>query len=174
MDLITIKLPTFCLVLLIGPSGSGKSTFASRHFRKTEVVSADTCRALVSDDKNNQTVTEEAFEVLHLIVAKRLAKRRLTVVDATNVQTKARLPLLRLARKHDCPVVALVFKIPLEICLDHNQLRRDRHVPEEAISRQYDDMLYSLGQLDQEGYHQIYTFRSVGETDDAVVERIPG
>src|SRR3989337_2179981 len=79
-----IKIPELSLVVLIGPSGSGKSTFAKRHFLPTEVITSDYCRALVSDNENDQAATNDAFDVLHFIAAKRLARGRLTVVDATN------------------------------------------------------------------------------------------
>src|SRR5579872_4730642 len=95
---MTIKIPRLSLVVLIGPSGSGKSTFARRHFRSTEVLSSDACRGLVSDDENAQSATHDAFDVLHYIAAKRLARGLLTVVDATNVQVEARKPLVALAR----------------------------------------------------------------------------
>lgn len=50
---MTITIPTFSLVILIGPSGSGKSTFARKHFRPTEILSSDACRGLVADDEND-------------------------------------------------------------------------------------------------------------------------
>ncbi|MHC4565582.1 MAG: AAA family ATPase [Planctomycetota bacterium] len=100
---MNIKIPKLSLVVLIGPSGSGKSTFASRHFLPTEVLSSDYCRALVSDDQNDQRVTNEAFEVMHFIARKRLAAGKLTVIDATNVQPESRKPLVQLARRrHQC------------------------------------------------------------------------
>ena len=43
-------IPELCLVALIGPTGSGKSSFAASHFKPTEVVSSDVCRAMVADD----------------------------------------------------------------------------------------------------------------------------
>ena len=46
-----LKIPELSLVTLIGASGSGKSSFARKHFKPTEVLSSDFCRALVSDDK---------------------------------------------------------------------------------------------------------------------------
>ena len=49
------SLPALSLVVLIGATGSGKSTFASAHFAATEVLSSDDCRALVSDDENDQS-----------------------------------------------------------------------------------------------------------------------
>src|SRR5579872_2935907 len=96
---MTILVPNLSLVVLIGPSGSGKSTFARKHFLPTEVLSSDACRAMVSDEENNQAATKDAFEVLHFIAAKRLALGRLTVIDATSVQPEARQPLVALARK---------------------------------------------------------------------------
>src|SRR5918999_2079367 len=103
-----IELPDPGLVVLIGPSGSGKSSFAAHHFRPTEVLSSDACRALVADDENDQSATEDAFAVLHFIAAKRLARGRLVVVDATSVQPEARAPLVALAREHHCIPVAIV------------------------------------------------------------------
>ena len=65
---------------------------------------------MVSDDENNQAVTNDAFEVLHFIAAKRLALGRLTVIDATNVQPEARKPLVELARQYHCLPVAIVLE----------------------------------------------------------------
>ena len=84
-----LTIPELSLVVLIGPSGCGKSSFAREKFKVTEVLSSDFCRALVSDDENNQAATKDAFEILHFIAAKRLAAGKLTVVDATtNVQSE--------------------------------------------------------------------------------------
>jgi hypothetical protein len=44
-----LTIPELALIVLIGPSGAGKSTFAHRHFRPTQVLSSDACRALVAD-----------------------------------------------------------------------------------------------------------------------------
>src|ERR1700726_639462 len=111
-----LSVPRLSLVVLIGPSGSGKSTFARKHFLPTEVLSSDACRALVSDEENNQTVTNDAFAVLHFIAAKRLALGRLTVIDATNVQPESRKPLVELARQYHCLPVAIVLNISEKIC----------------------------------------------------------
>ncbi len=62
-----INIPELSLVVLVGPSGSGKSTFAHKHFLATEIVSSDFCRGLVADDENDQTVTNESFELVHII-----------------------------------------------------------------------------------------------------------
>lgn len=82
-----ISVPELSLVVLIGVTGSGKSSFARQHFKSTEIISSDFCRGLVSDDENDQTCSKEAFEVLRFIAGKRLEAGRLTVIDATSVQT---------------------------------------------------------------------------------------
>jgi hypothetical protein len=69
-----LTIPALSLVVLIGPSGCGKSTFARTHFKPTEILSSDFYRGLVSDDENDQSATKDAFEVLHAIAAKRLAR----------------------------------------------------------------------------------------------------
>ncbi len=68
-----LSIPELSLVVLIGASGSGKSTFAHAHFQRTEVLSSDFCRGLVSDNENDQSATDDAFAVLHFIVSRRLA-----------------------------------------------------------------------------------------------------
>src|SRR5690349_18053099 len=95
-----ITIPELSLVVLIGATSSGKSTFARKHFKATEILSSDFCRAILADDENDQSVTNEAFALLHYIAAKRLKAGRLTVVDATNVQRESRQPLVQLAREH--------------------------------------------------------------------------
>src|SRR5215468_8976076 len=114
-------IPELSFVVLIGVSGSGKSTFARKHFKATEVLSSDYCRGLVSDDVNSQAATKDAFEVLHFIAGKRLAAGKLTVVDATNVQSEARKPLVALAREYHCLPVAVVLDMPERLCHDRNK-----------------------------------------------------
>jgi len=95
-----IAIPELALVLLVGPSGSGKSSFGRKHFLPTEVISSDFCRGLVADNENDQSATGDAFDLLHTIVRKRLARGRFTVVDATNVQPEARKSLIALAKEN--------------------------------------------------------------------------
>src|SRR5215468_7528348 len=64
---VKITIPELSLVTLVGASGCGKSTFARQHFKPTEILSSDFCRGLVSDDENDQSATNTAFDVLHYI-----------------------------------------------------------------------------------------------------------
>ena len=63
-----IEIPEFSLVALVGATSSGKSTFAAKHFLPTEVLSSDVCRGIVSDDCNDQSATEDAFDLLSIII----------------------------------------------------------------------------------------------------------
>lgn len=151
-----IKIPELSLVVLIGPSGSGKSTFARKHFKSTEVISSDYCRALVSDDENSLTATKDAFEVLRFIAGKRLAAGKLTVIDATNVQPDSRKPLVELAREHHCLPVAVVLDVPERVCQDRDAVRPDRAFGPHVIGNQLHQMRRSLRGLEREGFRHLF------------------
>lgn len=150
-----LELPAGALVVLVGPSGSGKSTFAARHFSATQVLSSDAMRAVVSDDPNDQAATDAAFDLLHAALGLRLARGRITVVDATSVEGWARDQLLAVARRHHRPAVAIAFDLPLATCLERNGLRTDRRVPPAAVRRQHARMRASLDGLAAEGFDPV-------------------
>jgi protein phosphatase len=164
-------IPDLSLVLLIGASGSGKSTFAARHFKPTEVISSDWCRALVSDDPNDQAATKDAFELLHYIAGKRLRAGKLTVVDATNVQPESRRPLIELARSHDCLPVGIVFDLPERVCQERNRGRPDRDFGPHVVRQQLQQLRRSLRSLQREGLRYVWTLSSAEEADGATVTR---
>jgi len=170
---MNIKIPELCLVALVGPSGSGKSSFAARHFLRTEVMSSDWCRGLVSDDENDQTATADAFDVLHYIARKRLMAGRLTVVDATNVQPEARKPLVRLAKECHVLPVAIVLNMPEDLCHERNRDRPDRNFGPHVVRRQRQQMRRSLKALKKEGFRQVYVLDTPDQVDAAIVERQP-
>src|SRR5437763_7463323 len=168
-----ISIPNLSLVVLIGPSGSGKSTFARKHFLPTEVLSSDACRGMVSDEENNQAVTNDAFELLHFIAAKRLALGRLTVVDATNVQPESRKPLVQLARQYHCLPVAIVLNLPERLCQERNRLRAERDFGPHVVRQQHTQMRRSLRGLGREGFRHMFVLESPEEVEAATVERQP-
>ncbi|MFN8052781.1 MAG: polynucleotide kinase-phosphatase [Acidimicrobiales bacterium] len=167
----TIKIPDLCLVVLIGVSGSGKSSFARRHFGTTEVVSSDSCRALVSDDENDQTATGAAFAVLHSIASERLKLGKLTVIDATNVHRDARAPLLALAREHHVFAMAVVLDVPPEICQERNAARPDRDFGPHVVRNQRSALQRSMKALEKEGFRKVFRLTGVEQIEAAAIER---
>jgi predicted kinase len=170
---MAISIPKLSLVVLIDPSGSGKSTFARKHFLPTEILSSDACRAIVSDNENNQAVTNEAFALLHYVAAQRLTLGRLTVIDATNVQPEARAPLVTLARKFHCLPVAVVLNLPDAVCHERNRLRPDRSFGAHVIRNQRSQLRRSLKGLRREGFRHVFVLETPEEVESAVIERVP-
>ncbi len=168
-----VTIPELALVVLIGPSGSGKSTFARQHFKATEVLSSDYCRGLVADDENDQSVSKEAFEILHFIAAKRLAAGKLTVIDATNVQPEARKPLLALACEYHCLAVAIVFNMSEKVCHERNSQRADRQFGPHVVRQHVRYLRRSLHDLRREGFRDVYVCSSPEEVDAVTIERQP-
>ncbi len=171
MTPIRIRLEAGAVTGLLGPSGSGKTTFASRHFPRTHVLSSDEMRAIVADDPNDQAATEAAFELLHTALGLRLAARRTSVVDATNVERWARGRLLAIARRASRPALAIVLDLPLEVCLVRNAARPDPR-PAPALRRQHRWMQGSLATLQDEGFDPVWRLGSPEEV--AAVELIAG
>jgi polynucleotide kinase-phosphatase len=167
---VKLEIPEVSLVVLVGAAGSGKSTFAARHFRASEVLESDAFRAMVADDPADLAASPDAFEVLHLVAAKRLAAGRLTVIDATNLQADARRPLLELAGRHHRVPVAIVFDLPEQVCQQWNR-RRGRMVPRQAIHRHHEQLHGSLERLAGEGFQVVHVLDSPEAIDQAVVER---
>jgi protein phosphatase len=170
---VILAIPEVCLVALVGVSGSGKSTFAARHFRPTEVISSDFCRGLVSDDETDQGATRAAFEVLHFIAAQRLEGRRLTVVDATNVEPKARKDLLALAKRHHALAVAIVLDVPAATCRERNAARPERDFGAHVVRNQHAQLRRSMNALRKEGFHRVHHLSGVEEIEAATIERRP-
>lgn len=166
-----LTVPEFSLVVLVGASGSGKSVFALKHFGRTEVLSSDHCRGLVSDDENDQAATKDAFDVLQFIAAKRLAGRRLTVIDATNVQVEARRPLLALARQYHCLAVAIVLNLAEGVCVDRNRERPDRGFGRRVVAQQRSQLRRSLRGLRREGFRYVYELKTPEEVAAVEIER---
>ena len=160
------KVPELSLVLLVGASGSGKSTFAKKFFKASEIVSSDTCRAMVSDDENNQAATKDAFELARYITRKRLKNGLLTVIDATNARKEDRLEWLKLAREYHFMVAAMVFDLPENICIERNENREEREIPVRAIKNQVSLVRKSRKWLRKDGFKSVYEFSSQQQIDD--------
>ncbi len=168
-----ITIPDFCLVVLIGSSGSGKSTFASRYFLPTEVVSSDVCRGIVSDDQNSLDATNDAFALVHMIAETRLKRRKLTVIDATNVRREDRAHLVQIARKYHALSVAIVLNPGEDICHERNAERPDRQFGPHVVRNQTRSLKQNIRHLDREGFRYVFELRSVEDINAVDIARTP-
>jgi protein phosphatase len=166
----TIEIPELSLVALIGASGSGKSTLARRHFLPTEVLSSDTFRGLVCDDENDQSCTPDAFDALYYLLAKRLARGKLTVVDATNVRAEDRQRILEHARKYHFFAVAIILITPEKLCHERNSLRPDRRFGTHVVHGQIADLERDLPSLEREGFRYVHILDAAEEFE---IRRVP-
>jgi protein phosphatase len=171
-----LVVPTRGLVVLIGASGSGKSTFARTHFGPTEVLSSDAFRALVSDDEGDQSASAAAFAVLETVLAHRLRRGRLSVVDATNTSPGGRRSLLRLAAQSRRPAVAIAFDLPEALCQRRNAARPGRVVDAAVVRHQLDGVRRSLADPERllaEGFAAVYVLNDEHTIHAVCVVRDP-
>ena len=168
-----IVLPPSSLVALVGPAGAGKSTFAAANFRPSEILSSDQCRLLVADDEGDQSASPAAFAVLYFIAARRARRGRLTVVDATNVRPADRQRVLWLAGRYRRPAIAIVFGLPLELCLARNLERAERPVQPAVVREQWERMPRSAEAVVAEGFNAVHWFHTATEAGQAVVSAAP-
>ncbi len=151
----TITLPTKTLVVLCGPAGSGKSTFAAQHFSRTQIVSSDACRALISDSERNYRINRDTFELFHIIIMKRLSLGRLTVADSTALHAFARAPLLEMAQQAGYHTCLIVFNVAFAVCKQRDQ-QRARQVPIEVIFEQCELLQGARKHVRNEPWDQIH------------------
>ncbi len=168
-----LMVPSPSLVVMIGVAGSGKSSFCSRNFRPTVVVSSDHCRALLTDDPADQSASGAAFGLAHRIIEERLRRKRLTVVDATNLESAGRQCLLNLAALHHLPSIAVVLDPPQDDCVRNDRRRPGRHVGREVIARQSRVLREAVPKLRAEGFLQVHRLRTVAAIAAARAQEFP-
>jgi predicted kinase len=140
------------------------------------VLSSDFFRALVGDDERDQSASAAAFDILMRVLAHRLRRGRVSVVDATNANSQARRRLLLLAAAARRPTAAIVFDLPEDVIQARNRLRPGRVVDPDVVARQADAVRRSLadpGRLLAEGLSVAHVLSSIEAVDRAVVVRDP-
>lgn len=167
----TIEVPELCVVALIGGTSSGKSSFAAKHFLPTEVLSSDFFRGMITDDENDQSISADAFELLYYAANKRLNHKKLTVIDATNLQQSARQQVVELAKQQNVHAVAIVLNPPEEVMLERNKARADRNLPERVIHQHRNSLRKSIRGLKREGFRFVYVLNSVEQIENAEIVR---
>jgi predicted kinase len=121
------------IYVLVGLPASGKSTWLARQGKPA--LSSDAIRALITGDEANQEHNRLVFSLLRSLVRARLsAGCTETWIDTTALTRRERRSWIRLAELLGCPVEAVFFDTPVQVCLARNAAR-DRIVPPAAMQR---------------------------------------
>jgi F420-dependent oxidoreductase-like protein len=150
-----LRLPDPCLVVLVGATGSGKSHWVREWFETDQVVSSDRLRAVVGAGERDQRASRDAFEVLDLIVAKRLGRGLTTVIDSTGLERRRRDAWRELAERHGVPAHAVVFDAPARLVRERNRAR-GTPVPAKVVSAQLRESEGIAERLAGEGFAAVH------------------
>jgi F420-dependent oxidoreductase-like protein len=150
-----IRLPIPSLVVLIGPSGSGKSTWAAGNFRPNQVVASDDLRALVGEGPDDQRAGTDAFDVLDVVLQRRLRRRLTTVVDTLGLDASRRATYVALAARHGVACHAVIFPTSAAVCRARNKTR-SRPVPPKVLTAQLASLEAARASVSAEGFDGIH------------------
>jgi F420-dependent oxidoreductase-like protein len=169
---MVLRLPSPCLVVLIGPSGSGKSTWAKEHFADNEVVSSDELRARVGTGEDDQRASTAAFDLLHRIVAERMRRGLTTVVDTLGLNAEDRGRWVSMAHQAGLPAYGVVFDIPASVCELRNS-QRDRPIPKSTLRNQISRFRQALDMLDGEAFDSVHRHQPVAAVPPSIAAVAP-
>jgi alkanesulfonate monooxygenase SsuD/methylene tetrahydromethanopterin reductase-like flavin-dependent oxidoreductase (luciferase family)/predicted kinase len=149
-----LKLPSPCVVILVGPGAAGKSTWAAERFSDGLIVSSDRLRALVGAGEDDLAASADAFALLEEVVRQRIGRRLTTVIDTLGLDKDRRLRWLELARAAGMPCVAVGFDTPAAECRRRNRERLKR-IPADVLTSQLRSWTAVKKELPLEGYDDV-------------------
>ena len=150
-----MRLPDPCLVVLVGATAAGKSDWARAWFEPDQIVSSDRLRAVVGRGERDQRASRDAFELLDLIVAKRLARGLTTVIDTTGLEAKRRAAWRELAEAAGVPAHAVVLDAPEKVVRERNRAR-GAPVPPKVVAAQLREAAAVFATLGDEGFAGVH------------------
>jgi F420-dependent oxidoreductase-like protein len=163
-----MRLADPCLVVLVGATGAGKTYWAREWFHADQIVSSDRLRALVGAGERDQRASRDAFEVLGLIVDKRLRRGLTTVIDSTGLEERRRGAWRSLAERHGVPAYAVVFDTPASVVRERNRALRSP-VPSKIVTGQLREAEGISERLAAEGFAAVHRPEPVALVPSAFV-----
>jgi F420-dependent oxidoreductase-like protein len=155
-----MRLPDPSLVVLVGATAAGKSHWAAQWFHPDQVVASDRLRAVVGAGERDQRASRDAFELLDLIVEKRLWRGLTTVVDTTGLEPARREAWRELAARHGVPAHAVVFDTPAALVRERNRAR-EAPVPPKVVAAQLREAEGIATRLAEEGFAGVHPAEAV-------------
>src|SRR5580700_2410166 len=149
-----------CLIVLVGPPGSGKTSWARRNGRGAVHVSQDDLIDAITPSGFDHIYRPVYREAEDAIARAALRAGHTVIVDRTNRSRAHRERWLQIARKAECPAVAVVMTTSEALCRDRNAMRDPgQRLSEERMER----MLAALEPVrSDEGFVSIHFENGVG------------
>jgi predicted kinase len=150
--------------MLIGIPGSGKSTYLKSIPKDNlRIVCPDDIRRELTGDISDQSKNGEVWDKAKQDILNNISQGFYTILDATNVNTKARRNMLSLIRSKfpDINTYARLFDADPEI--SKQRIKKDitnkvdrSNVPDEVIDRMYQQYLETVNNINSEGFTKIF------------------
>lgn len=147
--------------MLVGIPGSGKDTWLRKQKagrKNFAVISIDDMRKELTSDVSNQACNSIVWSAAKTQAKTVLYMGRNVILNATNVNTAYRKDFL--SGLPPCRKLARVFPVKPETA--YGRIRKDldrgidrSRVPEETVYRMYGEFLYTVRNLQQEGFRII-------------------
>jgi len=125
------------LYVMVGLPASGKSYWVREHAKLyDDIISSDSIREELYGDAAIQDDPSRVFNIMFQRTRAALKAGRTTFYDATNINAKRRINLLKSLKKlfPDLHCICVVVATPIDVCHDRNW-ERDRLVPAYVIDR---------------------------------------
>ena len=90
-----------------------------------------------------------------------MKRRKIAVVDATNVRQEDRAHLVRIAKKYHALAVAIVLNPGEDICHLRNKTRPDRQFGPQVVRNQTASLRRNIRRIDKEGFRYVHELRTV-------------
>lgn len=150
------------LIVLCGLPASGKSTLAKQLSEKYEakVLSSDKIREQLYGNEGEQGDSNKVFENLHYQVNSYLAKGVNVIYDATNINRKRRIHLIKNEIRAD-EYICYYMNTHIGKCL-YNDSQRGRTVGFEVINRMYKTMQIPIK---SEGWNEVIIHHDIEPTN---------
>ena len=149
-----LVVPSPCVLVLIGPGASGKTTWAEANYPSQVLVSSDRLRAMIGRGEDDVAASADAFEVLEIIVERRIGRGLTTVVDTLGLDANRRRARLDAARRKGIPCVAVIFDTPPEVCRARNRARA-RPIPAPVLTAQLKSFRTAKAAVRDEGFDMV-------------------
>ena len=131
------------LYLMCGTPGSGKSTWISNRLKISDgiCISRDAVRfSLLGDNDDYFSQEDEVFSMFLNNIQQQIngPENYEIYIDATHLNEKSRNRVVDHLDLENCSLTYVWFDVPLDICLERNELRNGRaYVPKSVIRRMF-------------------------------------